>query len=100
MKPLRPLLHRSDVERDLDRELDFHLAQETEANIRAGMAPEEARLAALRSFGGVAQVREECRDAWGVRFLDTLKQDLAYGWRGLRRNPGFSLVVILTLALG
>jgi predicted permease len=100
MKPLRPLFHRSDAERDLDKELEFHLAQETDANIRAGLAPEEARLAALRNFGGVAQVREECRDAWGVRFLDTLKQDLAYGWRGLRRNPGFSLVVILTLALG
>jgi predicted permease len=97
---MNPLFHRSDAERNLDKELEFHLAQETDANIRAGLTPEEARLAALRSFGGVAQVREECRDAWGVRFIDNLKQDLAYGWRGLRRNPGFSLVVILTLALG
>ena len=97
---LRSLFGRSQAEHELTREVDFHLEMETQANLRAGLNPAEARLAALRSFGGVAQVQEECRDTWGVRFLDNLKQDLAYGLRGLRHSPGFACVVILTLALG
>ncbi len=54
----------------------------------------------MKTFGGVEQSKEACRDAWGTRLLDNLRQDLAYGLRGLRRNPGFSAVVVLTLALG
>ena len=97
---LRRLFHRDHAEHELTREMEHHLALETEGNLRAGMSPEEARLSALRAFGGVAQVQEECRDAWGVRFMDNLRQDLGYSFRGLRRNPGFSFVVVLTLALG
>lgn len=97
---LRSLFQREASEQELSRELEFHLERATEANIRAGMTPSEARFAAQREFGGVAQVQEEVRDAWGVRLFDQLRQDLAYGVRGLRHNPGFSLVVILTLALG
>ena len=97
---LRRLFHRDHAEHELTREMEHHLALEAEANLRAGMTPEEARLAALRAFGGVAQAQEECRDAWGVRFMDNLRQDLGYSFRGLRRNPGFSFVVVLTLALG
>jgi predicted permease len=97
---LRRLFRRSAAEAELKNELEHHLALETQANLRAGLSPEEARLAALRAFGGVAQTQEECRDAWSTRFLDNLRQDLGYSLRGLRRNPGFSLVVILTLALG
>ncbi len=97
---LRTLFRRTEVERELDSELQFHLEMEAAAHQRAGLAPDEARLAALREFGGVPQVQEECRDSWGVRFVDHLKQDLNYGLRGLRRNPGFAAVVVLTLALG
>ena len=99
-RPLRALFRRSAAEQELNRELQFHLEKETESNVRAGMTPEEARLDALRNFGGLAQVQEEVRDAWGVRFFDNLRQDLGYGLRGLRRNPGFALIVILTLGLG
>ena len=97
LRPLRTLFNRTAAEEDLNREINFPLDKEIEANVRAGMTPEEARLDALRSFGGVAQVQEEVRDAWGVRFFDNLRQDLGYG---LRRNPGFALIVILTLGLG
>jgi predicted permease len=96
----RSLFRRSAAEADLTRELEFHLAAETEANIRAGLSPTAARDAALRSFGGITQTQEECRDAWGVRFWDNLRQDLNYAWRGLRHNSGFAFVVVLILALG
>jgi predicted permease len=98
--PFRAIFHRAKVEGELSRELQFHLEQETAANLRTGMAPEEARLAAQRSFGGVAQIQEEVRDAWGVRLWDNFRQDLADAFRGLRHNPGFALIVILTLGLG
>lgn len=97
---LRSLFHRSRVERELAREVDFHLEMETRAHERSGTAGPQARESALRAFGGVEQTKEACRDSWGVRFFDHLRQDVAYGLRGLRHNPGFSLVVILTLALG
>jgi predicted permease len=97
---LRRVFRRRSAEQDLQREMAHHLALETEANVRAGMTPVDAHLAAVRAFGGVAQKQEECRDAWGTRFVDHLRQDLGYGWRGLRHNPGFAAVVVLTLALG
>jgi predicted permease len=97
---LRAVLHRAQMERELDEELRFHLEKEIEQNITRGMNAEEARLAALRSFGGVERVKEESRDVRGVRFLEELGQNLRYGSRLLAKNPGFAAVAVLTLGLG
>ncbi len=97
---LRSLFRKESVERELRDELRFHLENLIEEKVAKGMTPQEARSAALRELGGLEQIKEECRDLRRVRYIESFVQDVRYGLRQLRRNPGFTLVAILTLALG
>jgi macrolide transport system ATP-binding/permease protein len=94
------LIHRRRAERELDEEISVHRELEIEENIASGMSPEEARNAANRSFGSVALSKELSRNAWGLRWLEMLWQDLRYGLRMLIKSPGFCAVAVISLGLG
>jgi predicted permease len=96
----RSLFRRAKVNQELDTEFRFHLDQLTEEHMACGMAPAEARRAALRGMGGISQLQEECRDMRGVNYLEDLRRDIRYAARNLRRSPGFAILSVLILSLG
>jgi predicted permease len=97
---IRGLFSREDVDRQLDKEIRFHVEMRTAQLVEAGSTPEEARRRALVEFGGIERVKDECRDSRGLPAIESLAQDVRYGWRMIRKSPGSAAVAVATLALG
>src|SRR5215831_89357 len=97
---LQTLFRRNRNSQRLDAEIQFHLEQQIAENLAAGMNPQEARCAAMRTFGNPTYLKEETRDTWGWIALESMGKDFRYALRSLRGSPLFTLTVIFSLALG
>jgi hypothetical protein len=100
IRRLLALVRRNRLERDLDDELSFHLSMREAEQQRPGLSPTQAPNTVRRQFGNVLRIKEQSRDAWLFAWFESVLQDVQFALRGLRRAPGFTAVVILTLALG
>jgi hypothetical protein len=96
----RSIVLRDRVDRELHDELKFHVEMEIRKNLQLGMTTTEARRHALIKFGAGSSVEEECRDARGINLIDHTLQDLGFAFRMFARNPAFTFVAVVTLALG
>src|SRR6185503_17164812 len=100
LRRVASLFHRRELEDRLSEEIQFHVDQQIAENLRTGLSPDDARRQALIRFGGVERVREQTRDEFRAAPLEHLARDVRYGLRSLRRNPGFTAMAVLSLAIG
>ena len=100
LKRVRTIFRRASMERELDAELQFHLDMLAAEYVRQGVPLEAARRTARQLFGGVDRVKDDVRDTWLTRLVETSSQDLRYGIRNLARSRGFAFVVVLTMVAG
>jgi len=97
---LRAFFRRTNVERDLDEELRFHLERQKDKYLASGMSPTEATRRVRLDFGTTDSIKDQCRDAWGIRALDETRRNVRYALRTLAKRPGFTTVAVVTLGLG